>query len=113
MSAGIDLVEVDEVRRAVAAHGQRYLRRVFSPLELASAAGRPARLAGTVAAKEATFKALAVPADIPTVWLDVEIAPPRAHLRGALRSAYPHARVTVSESWGRRHAVAVAIVETL
>jgi holo-[acyl-carrier protein] synthase len=111
LTAGIDLVEVDEVRAAMAAHGERYLERLFTPAERAAAADRPRRLAATLAAKEATFKALAVPADAPSVWQDVEITSPRAELRGALRRAHPGAAVLISESGDRRQAMAVAIVE--
>jgi holo-[acyl-carrier protein] synthase len=109
--AGIDLVDVDEVRAAIAEHGERYLQRLFTPAERAAAADRPRRLAATLAAKEATFKALAARADAATVWQDVEITPPRARLRGALLRAHPDAEVTISESGNRHRALAVAIVE--
>ena len=59
---GIDLVDVDQVESAIAAHGDRYLRRVYTDREVADCGGFEApsaeRLAARFAAKEAAFKAL-------------------------------------------------------
>jgi len=74
---GIDLVEVEEVREALAAHGERYLRRVFTDAEVDDCR-RPdgtvdaRRLAARFAAKEATGKALRT-GDRPLPWTDVEV----------------------------------------
>ncbi|QEC46898.1 holo-[acyl-carrier-protein] synthase [Baekduia soli] len=61
---GIDLVRVSEVRDALAAHGERYLRRVYTDAEVADAHRRgtpdPLRLAARFAAKEAAMKVLRV-----------------------------------------------------
>ena len=58
---GIDIVEVDRIRRAVARWGEVFLCRVFTPEERAKGGPSPAaaeRLAGRFAAKEAVMKAL-------------------------------------------------------
>ncbi len=60
---GVDIIEVERVRRAVERWGDRFLRRVFTPGELADCgvvAGAPryASLAARWAAKEAAAKAL-------------------------------------------------------
>lgn len=59
---GIDLVSVDSVREAVGAHGERYLRRLYTDGELSDCATGdgvdPSRLAARFAAKEATMKLL-------------------------------------------------------
>lgn len=59
---GIDIVEVDRIRRAVARWGDAFLCRVFTAGELARGGARPSgvaeRLAGRFAAKEAVMKAL-------------------------------------------------------
>ena len=84
LRVGTDLVSVADVRDAVACHGDRYLRRVFDPRELADCAGDHARLAARFAAKEAVIKVLrpqdeAVPWDQIRVrrhdagWVDVEL----------------------------------------
>ncbi len=58
LSTGIDLIEIDRIQTVIARHGQRYLQRIFTPLELEESAGRVESLAARFAAKEATAKAL-------------------------------------------------------
>ncbi len=70
---GIDLTSVTTVREAVAAHGDRYLERVYTAQELTDCGGDAARLAGRFAAKEATLKVLRPAADTPLPWSDIEI----------------------------------------
>jgi len=59
---GIDLVAVEDVREALRAHGEHYLRRVYTPQEVRDCTVRgdvePERLAGRFAAKEAALKVL-------------------------------------------------------
>ena len=76
---GIDIVSPESVVTAIDAHGERYLRRVFTARERRGChrgdrldAGR---LAAHVAAKEATFKAIGV-GDRAVAWTDVEVAAP-------------------------------------
>ncbi len=58
ITSGIDLIEIDRVKQAVDRHGQRFLSRVFTPLELVECNGKIESLAGRFAAKEAVAKAL-------------------------------------------------------
>lgn len=58
---GIDIIEVDRIRRAVARWGEAFLYRVFTPEEFDRGSASPIaaeRLAGRFAAKEAVMKAL-------------------------------------------------------
>jgi holo-[acyl-carrier protein] synthase len=58
---GLDIVEVDRIRRAVTRWGEAFLSRVLTPEERAGDYGARAtaeRLAGRFAAKEAVMKAL-------------------------------------------------------
>lgn len=58
---GLDIVEVDRIRRAVARWGEAFLSRVLTPAERAGdsdARAAAERLAGRFAAKEAVMKAL-------------------------------------------------------
>lgn len=57
-SIGVDIVEVHRIEAAAARWSERFLRRVFTPQELAYCAGRAQSLAGRFAAKEAVSKAL-------------------------------------------------------
>ncbi|GAC1685974.1 MAG: holo-[acyl-carrier-protein] synthase [Gemmatimonadaceae bacterium] len=75
---GIDLVEIARVERLLAAKGDRALRRLFTAGEIgyAMARARPAtHLAARLAAKEATFKALAGSDRARSIgWREVEVA---------------------------------------
>lgn len=68
---GVDIVEVTRITRAVDRWGDRFLRRVFTPAEIAYCGQRMPSLAGRWAAKEAVSKALG------TGW-----APQRPHAAG-------------------------------
>ena len=58
LRVGIDLVSVEQVRDSIADHGQNYLHRIYTEVELEQSALAPERLAARFAAKEATLKAL-------------------------------------------------------
>jgi len=74
---GIDLVEVQRIRRLVEDHGQRFLDRVFTRSEQEYCASREKRyfehLAGRFAAKEAVFKVLGTGLSGKMTWTDVEV----------------------------------------
>jgi holo-[acyl-carrier protein] synthase len=57
---GVDIVEVDRIRRAVSRWGEPFLRRIFTPRELSRGTSLAAaeHFAGRFAAKEAVMKAL-------------------------------------------------------
>ncbi|GHO44601.1 holo-ACP synthase [Ktedonospora formicarum] len=58
IAVGIDIIEVDRVRKVFEKHGERFLKRVFTEQEVIQCRNKPARLAGRFAAKEAISKAL-------------------------------------------------------
>lgn len=58
VAVGIDIIEVDRVRRVHEHHGERFLARVFTESEIRQCRGKFTRLAGRFAAKEAISKAL-------------------------------------------------------
>ena len=72
---GIDVIEVDRIRRAVGRWGEAFLYRVFTPAELSRgrvSAAMAERIAGRFAAKEAVMKALGV--GRPGIgWQEIEI----------------------------------------
>lgn len=77
MHVGIDLVSVDSVDISLAAHGRRYLRRVYTDDEVADSRHgstiSAAQLAARFAAKEATYKALRVQPDVAVPWTSIEL----------------------------------------
>jgi len=78
ISNGVDLIEIERVSQAIERHGERFLKRVFTPQELAELKGNPASLAGRFAAKEAVAKALGTGIGL-IAWQEIEI------LRGPAR----------------------------
>lgn len=58
VAAGVDVIEVDRIARALADFGERFLRRVYTERERERYASRVPELAARFAAKEATSKAL-------------------------------------------------------
>jgi len=75
VGVGIDVVEVERLRTAMARWGNRLLGRIFTEGELArvhSPETRPVRLAARFAAKEAVMKALGV-GQMAVGWREIEI----------------------------------------
>jgi holo-[acyl-carrier protein] synthase len=72
LRVGIDLVQAATVAEAIAEHGERYLRRVYTEAELTQCGGDPLRLAARFAAKEAAMKVLR-PGDAAVPWPSIEV----------------------------------------
>lgn len=86
LATGIDLIEVERIANAMARHGDRFLRRIFTRKELALVGGNTASLAARFAAKEAVAKALGCGIGEVT-WVEIEILrgpnnQPELHLHG-------------------------------
>ena len=75
-AVGIDVIEIERVRRVLERHPQRFIERVFTPEEAAFCRGRVPELAARFAAKEAVMKALGTGARS-VVWRDIEVLPDR------------------------------------
>lgn len=111
---GTDILEIERMRSFLE-RGQRFVDRLFTrrEQELASGKGDAAVFfAGRFAAKEAIAKALGPPLG----WHEVEVLAdssgrPVAVLHGRAARAGEGARVLVSISHSRSHAVATAVVE--
>jgi holo-[acyl-carrier protein] synthase len=118
---GIDLVAVDDVHDSIRAHGDRWLRRVFTERELrdcGTGRGAARRLAARFAAKEAALKVLADPREA-VPWRDIELyrADGAVHLqldgaaaRGAAAAGLERFAVSVTHRDG--YAAAVVIAQT-
>jgi holo-[acyl-carrier protein] synthase len=70
---GVDVFERERLRGSYARHGERLLRRLFTPLEIEQAHGDLLRLAGRFAAKEACAKALGVGIGKSVSWQEIEV----------------------------------------
>lgn len=70
--SGVDLIDIVRVQEAIERHGERFLNRVFTPVELAEVRDDLASLAVRFAAKEAVAKALGTGIGV-ICWQDIEI----------------------------------------
>ena len=117
--AGIDLVDIEDVRDAVALWSGRYLDRVYTERELADCAGPhgvdPRRLAARFAAKVAALKVLQPGGDA-VPWLSIEVRRDPSgtavlELRGPARDLADRTMVRdLTTSVGYARATAYAIV---
>ncbi|MBI2303248.1 MAG: holo-ACP synthase [Chloroflexi bacterium] len=57
-AVGVDVIEIHRIQRAVARWGERFVKRIYTPAELAFCRQRVQELAVRFAAKEAVMKAL-------------------------------------------------------
>ncbi len=119
---GVDLVEVERIRKAIAEFGERFVRRVFTADEIAHCEGKAdafLRYAARFAAKEAAFKSLRGRWRKGMRWLDFETlgtesTPPSIRLTGAAAAVQREAGVTalhLSISHDRHYAIAVVVAE--
>jgi holo-[acyl-carrier protein] synthase len=115
LSTGVDLIEIERVREAIARHGEQFLRRVFTEAELRACNGRAESLAARFTAKEAAAKALGT--GIGDVgWKDIEIVgdenrAPALKLHGpALRKADEKGLKSWALSLSHTHSHAIAFV---
>jgi holo-[acyl-carrier protein] synthase len=77
LGTGIDITEVDRIRRSIERFGRRFLERVFTPGEIEyveSRANRYERYAARFAAKEAGMKAIGTGWRRGVTWHDFEVA---------------------------------------
>lgn len=98
LRTGIDLVDIPRLEQIIARHGERFLQRVYTPLELDETNGNLASLAGRFAAKEAVAKALGTGIGA-IAWREIEVR------RGPLRQPELHlhgSALALAESLGLR-----------
>ena len=119
---GVDMAEVERVRAAMERHGERFLRRVFTPAEIAYCRrfkNSHERFAARFAAKEAAMKALGTGWRRGVSWQDFELTnlpsgKPCLRLSGrALEICHSlgGSRVLVSLTHTGAHALAQVIIE--
>jgi holo-[acyl-carrier protein] synthase len=93
-AVGIDLIAISRVQHVLNRHDTRFLRRVFTPEEVAFCRGRVPELAARFAAKEAVMKALGTGAH-GVAWREIEVLPdrrgkPLVYLYGRARERAEH-----------------------
>lgn len=77
VGSGVDIAEVDRIRAAAERYGNRFIQRVYTPIEIAYVerrkAGRYERYAARFAAKEAGMKAIGTGWRRGVRWQDFEV----------------------------------------
>jgi len=117
---GVDMVDCKRLSEAIAQHGERFLRRVFTPLELGYCQGKKREiehLVGRFAAKEAVLKVLGTGWRDGISWTEIEVrnipsGQPKVHLSGRCRQIADElglAEILISISHIETHAIASAI----
>jgi holo-[acyl-carrier protein] synthase len=77
LGTGVDLAEVDRIRRSIERYGARFLARIYTPREIAYVerkANKYERYAARFAAKEAGMKAIGTGWKRGVTWQDFEVA---------------------------------------
>ncbi len=120
LSSGIDLIEIERIQDALERYGERFLKRVFTPAEIASARDSAPELAARFAAKEAASKALGTGIG-PISWTDIEVlnkpsGKPVLHLTGRAKKisealGFQTWSVSLTHSRGMAAAVVVCVGE--
>ncbi len=118
LAVGVDIIKVARIARAVERWGERFLRRVYTPAEVAYCRGRVPELAVRFAAKEAASKALGVGiwGRLGIRWTEAEVRPdplgkPELLLHGRAASlARDQGLVHWAISLSHSHDYAVAMV---
>ena len=76
IGVGVDIEEVARIRNAIECHSDRFVRRIFTPGEIAHAEDRAQQFssyAARFAAKEAAMKALGTGWGQGVRWVDIEV----------------------------------------
>lgn len=123
VGTGIDIAETARIEQAMARHGERFARRIYTAGEIAYCEqhkNKAERYAARFAAKEAAFKALGTGWQNGVQWRDVEVVhqpsgKPELRLTGraeALARQLGVTSMTVSLSHSDRYVIAQVILET-
>jgi len=115
-AVGTDMIAIPRVQAAIDRHAGRFLRRVYTPEEVAFCRGRVPELAARFAAKEAVMKALGTGAH-GVAWREIEVLPnhrgkPLVYLYGRAKARAERISLRgldVSMSHSQEYAVAMVV----
>ena len=118
LTTGDDIIEIPRIKQTFDRYGERFLKRVFTPDEIAYCRGRAPNLAGRFAAKEATMKALGTGVR-GVSWKDIEViraesGAPSVKLHGRAKARAERLQVveiSLSISHSREFAVAFVVAQ--
>lgn len=118
MTVGIDITEVKRIEKAIKKWGDRFIRRIFLPQEIAACSSKKnpcVCFSGRFAAKEAFSKALGTGIRVLS-WKDIEVAQnemgkPYLIIRGKSKKILGNRSLDVSISDTDNIATAIVIIE--
>lgn len=118
MLIGVDIIEIDRIRKTMEKWNDKFLCKVFTPGEMRDCerrGSRPQHYAGKFAAKEAVIKAVKSWINTWIQWKEIEIlndknGKPVVNLNGRLKDLLKEKRVMVSISHSIEMAVAFAVI---
>jgi len=116
---GVDIIEIDRIRRSIETTGTGFLAKVYTDGEIAycdAKAHRYQHYAARFAAKEALSKALSTGWAGEFRWKDVEImnepsGQPRFTVHGTLGERLKGTEIMLSMSHSESHVVAMVVIE--
>jgi holo-[acyl-carrier protein] synthase len=117
-SLGIDLIEIERIKKARNRWGKRFLERVYTPGELEYCLKKrypESSLAGRFAAKEAVMKALGTGLSMGVSWKEIEIindkkGKPEITVHGKTKRLLGKRKVLISIAHTRENAIAQAAI---
>jgi holo-[acyl-carrier protein] synthase len=120
-SIGVDIADINRVRRMIDLYGDRFVNKVFTAAEIEYCRQKAAHaesFAARFAAKEAVFKAAGSGLGLGMWWKDVEVinqenGKPFLRLHGATAKILQHKRLHLSLSHAGNQAIAMVIVENV
>jgi holo-[acyl-carrier protein] synthase len=116
---GIDIIEIDRIRKVANQYGDRFYNRIYSKFEIDYCKGNPSKLATRFAAKEAVMKALGTGVR-GVSWKEIEIArqpgkAPQVRLHGRAKKramALGIDQMAISLSHSDNFAIASVVAES-
>ena len=115
MEIGVDIVEIERIRKLYERYGEGFLHRILTDAEAELCLAKPdpvASLAGRFAAKEAISKAIGTGISHGLSWHSIEVFNDEAGKPQAIvRFAGKELKVKLSISHDRHSAIAMAVVE--
>jgi holo-[acyl-carrier protein] synthase len=117
-AAGVDIIEVGRVKKVIDRWGERFLKRVFTPWEIAYCQEKKLphfSFAARFAAKEATLKAIGRGLSGGVRWTSIEVVADRSgspsiRLGQKIQRWIGEKEIKISMSHTKEHAIAVALL---
>ena len=118
-SIGVDIVEIDRMTRVINRWGDKFLKKILTPVEYEyciNKSGQSASVAARFAVKEALYKALPPAIQPGTGWLDVEVmndktGRPHINCLRKIENLRDQFNIHVSISHSKSSAVAMIVLE--